>query len=144
MLGATATVEQIESDLEYLARVDTGARLTSIHVEQFEVEDEAADVFENIGKSVRILLVNRAGQQRTIVTTILDVVIVKQSEGEEARYVVPLTLSVQGVQRRILVTLNDRSRMSYALLLGRNFIRGEFLVDVTLGDADPDVSLPEA
>jgi len=30
----------------------------------------------------------------------------------------------------ILVTLTDRSRFDYPVLIGRNFLRGEYIVDV--------------
>jgi len=30
----------------------------------------------------------------------------------------------------VLVTLNDRTDMEYPLLVGRNYLRGDFLVDV--------------
>ena len=45
-----------------------------------------------------------------------------------------MTLIVEEVEREVLVSLNDRSRMSYTMLLGRNFLDGQFLVDVTGGD----------
>jgi hypothetical protein len=32
----------------------------------------------------------------------------------------------------VLVTLSDREKMKYPVLLGRNFLRGDFLVDVNL------------
>ena len=32
-----------------------------------------------------------------------------------------LTLRLHEVQKRVLVTLNDRSHMKYPMLLGRNF-----------------------
>jgi hypothetical protein len=35
----------------------------------------------------------------------------------------------------VLVTLNDRTSMDYPLLVGRNFLHGDFLVDV---DMDKD------
>jgi hypothetical protein len=50
---------------------------------------------------------------------------------------VPVMLTVAGVQREVLVSLNDRSRMSYSMLLGRNFLEGKFVVDVTGADDGP-------
>jgi hypothetical protein len=48
-----------------------------------------------------------------------------------------MRLTVAGVQREVLVSLNDRSRMSYSMLLGRNFLEGKFVVDVTGADDGP-------
>jgi hypothetical protein len=38
------------------------------------------------------------------------------------------------VEKKVLVTLNDREQMKYPLLLGRNFLRDDFLVNVSQGD----------
>jgi hypothetical protein len=54
------------------------------------------------------------------------------SEREEDRYMVRMTLRLNDVKKRILVSLNDRSHMNYAALLGRNFLRDDFVVDVSL------------
>jgi hypothetical protein len=48
------------------------------------------------------------------------------------RYKVRLTLQWKDVRKEVLVTLNDRTDMEYPLLVGRNFLRGDFLVDVSL------------
>jgi hypothetical protein len=34
------------------------------------------------------------------------------------------------VRKEVLVTLNDRTSMEYPLLVGRNFLQSDFLVDV--------------
>jgi hypothetical protein len=49
---------------------------------------------------------------------------------------VPLKLRWQDVEKKVLVTLNDRNNMKYPILLGRNFLRGDFLVDVNLDGSD--------
>jgi hypothetical protein len=41
-----------------------------------------------------------------------------------------LTLRWKDFEKEVLVTLNDRTDMEYPLLIGRNFLRGDFLVDV--------------
>ncbi|MEO0531631.1 MAG: RimK/LysX family protein, partial [Planctomycetota bacterium] len=48
----------------------------------------------------------------------------------ERRYKVWLELLHNGVSRRVHVSLNDRKHMEYQLLIGRNYLRGRFLVDV--------------
>jgi hypothetical protein len=37
-------------------------------------------------------------------------------------------------EKKVLVTLNDRTDMEFPLLIGRNFLRGDFLVDVEKND----------
>jgi hypothetical protein len=43
---------------------------------------------------------------------------------------VTLELELGGVAKRVRVSLRDRSRMDYKLLVGRDFLAGDFLVDV--------------
>jgi len=49
---------------------------------------------------------------------------------------VPLTFRWKSMEKEVLVTLSDRNHMEYPLLLGRNFLRGDFLVDVELDSDD--------
>jgi hypothetical protein len=43
---------------------------------------------------------------------------------------VRLALQWKDFSKEVLVTLNDRTDMTYPLLIGRNFLQGDFLVDV--------------
>jgi hypothetical protein len=49
--------------------------------------------------------------------------------GPEKRPLVELELCLAGQRIRAEFTLNDRSRMEYPLLVGRNVLAGRFLVD---------------
>ena len=60
----------------------------------------------------------------------------KTSIDSERRYKVPLELQWKNVKKRVLVTLNDRAGMRYPLLIGRNFLRGDFVVDVEKDNED--------
>ncbi|MEM9352535.1 MAG: RimK/LysX family protein [Planctomycetota bacterium] len=136
-VGPTASVAETESGLAYLARVDTGALRTSVHADTWTIESEAGSMHENIGKPISFRLANRRGDEAWVETPITGVVNVRTSEGEETRYLVDLTLNLQGVERTVEVTLNDRSRMTYALLLGRNYLSGAFAVDVSRPESVP-------
>jgi hypothetical protein len=137
VLGPVARVDESESALQFLARVDTGARTCSLHTSEKQVLDGAEFMEDNLGKTVRFRIENRQGESQWIERTIAEVRVIRTSEGEETRYLVPMTLTVDEVEREVLVSLNDRSRMSYPVLLGRNFLDGQFLVDVSVGDDLP-------
>ena len=132
LIGPTATVEETESDLDFMARVDTGATTSSLHVEEWVIEDEANKMSDNVGKTMRIRLKNRRGETEWIKRKIIDISTIKTSEQEEERYKVRMTLRYNDVKKRVLVSLNDRSHMTYPALLGRNFLRDDFVVDVSL------------
>src|SRR3989304_4164730 len=100
------------------------------------VEDPAPEPKENVGKPIRILIKNADGEEEWVKSKIAEHVVVKTSERTDERYKVSLQLRWQDVEKKVLVTLNDRQTMKYPVLLGRNFLRGAFLVDVNLDDAD--------
>jgi len=138
IIGPTAVVEESESDFSFSARVDTGAATTSLHVEDCQIEGEASEMAKNVGKTIRFRIKNQHGESQWLKRKIAEVSVIKTSERKEIRYKVPVTLKCQDVKKRVLVSLNDRSHMTHPVLLGRNFLRDEFLVDVALGKPHAD------
>ncbi len=132
VIGPTTIIAEAESELDFKARVDTGATTSSVHVEEWAIEDESPIMEENIGKKIRFRIMNHRGESEWLESRIAEIGSVKTSEQREDRYKVELTLCWQDVKKPILVTLNDRSHMKYPMLLGRNFLAGEFVVDVEL------------
>jgi hypothetical protein len=141
VIGATATIVEGTSGLPFAARVDTGATTSSIHVEKWSIENEGAVPSDNVGKPIRFRIKNEKGQEAWVSGTIAGRVRVRSSvqSGDDyhGRYKVRLPLECNGVKKSVLVTLNDRTDMDYPLLVGRNFLRGDFLVDVDLDNNDP-------
>ena len=131
-IGPVTTVTEVSTGLPFRARVDTGATSCSIHYEAIEIEDPAKNPEENVGKRVRILVKNSNGEPQWIHTKIVDNVIVRTSTTDDERYKVRLKFRWQDVEKKVTVTLSDREKMKYPVLLGRNFLRGDFLVDVDL------------
>jgi hypothetical protein len=130
-IGKTARIKITEANLEYLARIDTGARITSVHALNIVVQDGETDKTKNIGKSISFDTANEKGESKQIFTKIVDVGEVRNAQGIEYRYVVDLKLNWNGVNRSGLVNLRDRSAMSYKLLIGRNWLGEDFKVDVS-------------
>ena len=64
--------------------------------------------------------------------------LVRNAERSEVRVYVELTLRHDGVSKRVLANLNDRAGLTYALLLGRNWLEDDFLVDVSRDSVEPD------
>ncbi len=131
-IGPVATVTEVSTGLPFRARVDTGATTCSIHYEAIEIEGASESPAENVGKPVRFLVKNPDGKSQWIDTKIADHVVVRTSTDEDERYKVQLKLRWEDVEKKVLVTLSDREKMKYPVLLGRNFLRGDFLVDVNL------------
>ena len=133
LIGATTTVIEVSTGLPLAARVDTGATTCAIHCEALEIEDADSDPKKNIGKPVRFLVRNKKGKSEWVESTIVDHVTVRSAAADEQRYKVRLDFRWQDKEKRVAVTLDDRQHMRYPLLLGRNFLRDDFLVSVNLG-----------
>ena len=130
VIGATAVVYESSSRIGFPARIDTGAKTCSLHIEEVVIENEDENMRKNLDKPARIRVLNERGKSVWIDTTIAETVKVKTSEESERRYKVWLRLEYAGVEKLVHVTLNDRSKMEYPLLVGRNFLHGTFVVDV--------------
>ena len=134
VVGQTANISVVEAGLDYLARIDTGARVTSIHAVDVEIENRSDDFAANRGRNIRFTTRNEKGQQSRIHGVIVDVASVRNAQGVEDRYVVELDLDWQGFRKRAEVNLRDRSQMSYKLLIGRNWLNCDVVVDVSASE----------
>ena len=136
VVGATAVFKEVTSGLPFSARVDTGSESCSLHVEKVEIKNEARKPLGNIGKTIRFKVKNEQGQTAWIESKIAAIVRVHSStlkDGDyDRRYKVPLTLQLGDVRKEVLVTLNDRTDMAFPLLVGRDFLSHDFLVDVDI------------
>ncbi len=133
LIGPTTTVTEVTSGLPFAARVDTGATTCAIHCEAVEIQGADPDPKKNIGKPIRFLVKNKDGESKWVESTIVDHVTVRTAAQNEHRYKVRLRFRWEDVEKHVAVTLDDRQNMRYPLLLGRNFLRDDFLVNVSLG-----------
>jgi hypothetical protein len=102
-----------------IAKVDTGARTAALH----------ADAIEVSGQSVRFVIVEN-GRRRVYRAPLEGHKRVKSSSGHsETRPVIRATLQIGQIRFKAEVTLTDRTDMGYPMLLGRNTIKGLFLVN---------------
>ncbi|GAA5188463.1 RimK/LysX family protein [Ferrimonas gelatinilytica] len=133
VIGPIARLHVEEVGMTMLARIDTGAAKTSLHAEQMEiVGGELSDWDDNIGKSIRFVTRNAVGKPSKIEATIADVSHIRNAQGSEDRYVVWMTIGHGDLNKRVKVTLKDRSPMDYKLLIGRDWLEGDYRVDVEL------------
>ncbi|ROS05283.1 hypothetical protein EDC56_0813 [Sinobacterium caligoides] len=120
----------IENDLEFEARIDTGAASTSINAHNIRISNESPSMLDNIGKKISFDLINADGHSITVHTTIAKVVDITNALGTEYRYKVPLKIKWQGETEILNINLRDRSKLTYMLLIGRDWIGRNVIVDV--------------
>lgn len=136
MLGDTLTtigrVEHVslpEQQIENIsARIDTGAKTSSIW---------ATNVYTNAEGVLHFTLFDTTYESYTgqeIKVGEYDITVVASSNGiAQQRYKVKLLVKLKGKKIRAWFTLADRSSQVYPVLIGRNVLRGKFIVDVTRG-----------
>lgn len=124
IVGAAERVELPEWGVRLRAKIDTGAKTSAIHAE---------DVEELGRRKVRFSIVTSSRTRAKRVRVEAKVVRrtrVRSSTGHlEERLIVATTLSVGGVDKRIQVSLTNRKGMIFRMLMGREALEGDFLVD---------------
>lgn len=124
IIGAIEKVRLVPPNVILKARIDTGAKTTSIDARNITP-------FERDGKQwVRFICMD-GDKEHTIERKVLKTVLIKRHENDsQARYVVNMRIILGEVSQLIPVTLNDRDSYLYPVLIGRNFLRDYFIVDV--------------
>ena len=109
------------------AKIDTGARTSALHTHQIEPYGSAEQPM------VRFTVrpdPDREDLQIEARAAIIDQREVTSSNGErELRFVIETRLSLGAWEWPIEITLTNRERMAYRMLLGRQAIRPNVLVD---------------
>ncbi|MFT4582771.1 MAG: hypothetical protein ACI915_001068 [Gammaproteobacteria bacterium] len=131
-LAALEPVIIKEADLTFTARLDTGATISSINARDIEVTGGTGTPQRtDEGKNVQFTVENDLGEAVRIETSIAQVRGIKTSDCSELRYHVYLTVEHDGAVYHVLMNLNDRRGSRDKLLLGRNWLRHGFVVDVS-------------
>ena len=109
------------------AKVDTGARSSSLHA--FDVETFIRDRREFVRFKVHP---NQRDESRTIETEapVLESRDIRSSNGQiTKRLVIVTTVTLMGKSWPVDLTLANRDEMGFRMLLGREAVRGRFLID---------------
>ncbi|MEH6470227.1 MAG: ATP-dependent zinc protease [Halopseudomonas sp.] len=108
------------------ARIDTGATTSSIDARDIQL-------FERDGKPwVSFVLAGDNDQQHKLERPVTRTVSIKRHGGEDLeRPVVKLKLELGGKSLNTELSLTDRSAFEYRLLIGRNFLKDIYIVDVS-------------
>ena len=122
-IGWREWVEFPEWGFRLRAKADTGARSSAI---------DCAEITELPGGRVRFT-VRLDRKDKKLITLEADVVArkkVRPSTGRPTeRVFVETILRLAGVEKRIVISLVSRKRMIHRLLLGREALAGDFIVD---------------
>ncbi len=149
-IGSRAYIKLVDVDMDYLARIDSGARITSLHAVNIRLDGDKGlievkrpqklkgipfnekvkneEYKQNIGRLIRFDTLNEKGELKHFKARVYNVAKVRNAQGIEYRYVIRLGLQYKGVLKYKEVNLRDRSQMSYKLLVGRNWLNDDFAI----------------
>ncbi len=130
-IGWKEYLQFTEWDLRRIrVKVDTGARTSALDVVRYELMETAGG-----GLMATLLLAldrRHPGRFTRIQTPVLRTVIVSNSGGmREERPLVETAVRIGPIHKRIRITITNRSRMRYRMILGREALADDFLVDVS-------------
>ena len=104
-------------------KVDTGAKTSALHAENITVQDDIVSFMTSPDPA-------NPAQQITCSAPIFDQRRITNSGGQsDMRYVIQTTLMLGPLKRTIEMTLKDRSRMRFRMLLGRQAFEPGMMVD---------------
>lgn len=126
--GWVERITMLPARMIAVAKLDTGAKTSSIHAEDIER-------FERGGRAwVRYTLVLKESKSRTervpLESPLVRKVYIKDHQSQpDARPVVELEFCMDGRRHRAHFSLVDRGAFLYSVLLGRDFLAGSFVID---------------
>ena len=118
VIGAVEEVVLFPWRVKVPARIDTGAGLTSLDVRDLTIKKKVAQfrLPEKYGNTL-------------ISLPVVGHCNIRSADSRGRRPVVEIELCVGLKRMRVQVNLNDRSQVEYPLILGRNVLKQEFIVD---------------
>lgn len=106
------------------AKVDTGARTSSLHVDDLKL-------LKNDLISFYVVVSEKRHRRKKVTAKRLRKGRVKSSTGERThRWYVKTSIRIGQYEREIVLNLTDRGGMNFRMLLGRTAIEGALLVNV--------------
>ena len=128
VIGRREIVSILDLELFDLdAKVDTGADSNSLHCDDIFIDDEKFVHFTLLDE------VHPAYHGKKIKMPLYKLKKVKSSNGSvQLRASIKVDMLFFGRKYKTVISLTDRSDMKYPMLIGRKFLTGRFLVDVSL------------
>jgi hypothetical protein len=117
--------------LRLKAKVDTGARTSTLHIDSLKVLEVLPDGTERAEIIVSPDRRRPEWHVRSEVRILKRMRVVDSGGHPELRPVIETEIVLGPVRKSILVTLTDRSGMLFRMILGRKTLEGDFRVDVT-------------
>jgi hypothetical protein len=127
IVGKKELISIVDLDLYNLdAKVDTGADSNALHCDDIHVDSDNFVHFRLLDE------VHKSYHGRKMKMPLHKVKKVKSSNGElQIRPSIKVSVDFFGKKYKTIISLTNRADMKYPMLIGRRFLSGKFLVDVS-------------
>lgn len=119
--------------LRMKAKIDTGAASSAIHAESYEVVRLPSSAEHPINEKIRMKVIGGTDANPKAIEVeahIVDYRNVKNSGGKiEERPFIETTIVIGGYEHQIILSVTNREKMKFPVLLGRAFLSRKFIVD---------------
>jgi hypothetical protein len=127
IIGRKETISILDLELYDLdAKVDTGADSNALHCDHIDLSQEGYVTFSLLDE------VHPAYHGKQITLPLYKLKRVRSSNGElQERPAVQVKVRFFSKEYKTIISLTNRADMRYPMLIGRKFLNGKFLVDVS-------------
>lgn len=137
IMGWVENVRLFPGDMKIPAKLDTGARTSSVDVSALK------SFWRNGQRWIRFRISNRNGKEHSFERPVVRVARVRRSQTKTVeRPVVMLGLCIGSSYREVEVNLAVRSHLSYAMLIGRTSMKGIVIDPAQKFTMDPACDTP--
>ena len=124
VVGWIEYVTIFPENLKIKAKLDTGARNSSLNAVNIVELTSGGDTF------VQFDLTNWKGRTETIKAKVIRMAKIKKHNSEpELRPVIRIGICLKNTYKEVEVNLVNRSKFNYQMLIGRSFLKGDFVID---------------
>jgi hypothetical protein len=127
IVGKKELISIVDLELYDLdAKVDTGADSNALHCDHIRIDGDGFVHFTLLDE------VHEAYHGRKMKMPLHKIKKVKSSNGElQIRPSIKVSVEFFGKKYKTIISLTNRADMKYPMLIGRRFLNGKFLVDVS-------------
>jgi hypothetical protein len=125
-IGLVEDIILLPWEIRLPARIDTGAAISSLDARGMIIRENRVEF--RLPKKY-------SGKKLSL--PIVDWQVARSSENREKRPVVELEICLASKRLRARFNLNDRSRVKYPVLIGRNILQENFSIDCTKSNCAP-------
>jgi len=127
VIGRREVISILDLELYNLdAKIDTGADSNALHCDDIYIDKDGFVHFTLQDE------VHEAYHDKKIVMPLHSIKRVRSSNGKlQERASIKVSVEFFGKKYKTIISLADRADMKYPMLIGRKFLSGKFLVDVS-------------